>query len=480
MTIGAKVKAAAGPVLKTVPNVPLVSTGTYALGGNPYPGGETTFTSDDLADAVAAVEDAAVNLPRLKLGHTSDWGDAEPAFGKVDNLRIGDNGQTIYGDYVGVPGWLAEVLPAVYPSRSIEAMFNVETATGKEWRMVITAVSLLGVTLPGVATLDDLAGLYSEVMPEGVEVEASKTVTAKMEGDEMGLRRRKAKASLALEDVRRLYYEGLAGDQSWWWIRAVYLDPNELIVDDDEGGLYRVPFTINGEDVEFGEATEVKIQYVNAGADEDDTAGREAAEVVFASRAESRPESNEQEDDMDLKEIRERLGLPEDASDEDILAALPERSEESESEEAPSEESGEESGDEQPSAEEEAAEPVAASAPGTVTMDAAEVAQLKAQAAAGASAAERQAREDRDRLIEAAVSDGKFPPARKEHWQKLYDKDPEGTKAAIASLESGLVPVAEAGGAPGEDQAQDAYPAHWLPEVQARSNGDQRVMKETV
>lgn len=480
--------AASSPAFKTVANVPIVSTGTYQLAGNPYPGGETTFTSEDLADAVAAVNDPAVALPRLKLGHMSDWGDAEPAFGKLDNLRLGDNGQTIYADFVGVPAWLADVLPSAYPSRSIEAGFNVTTpGTGKEYRMVISALALLGVVLPGVATLEDLAGVYTEAMPEGTVIEEDDATVVAAIGGNMKLRR-KASGSVNSEDVRRAYYDNLGPDQWAWWIRAMYLDPNELIVDDDEGNLYRIPFTLDGEEVTFGEATEVKIQFVNAGGRHaDGPPPLEAATLVYASRSESRPGTKEQEDQMDiLSDIKKKLGLSEDASEDEVLAKLDAKSDETDpaeqaaddnaSVQAPGESEGNpaDQGPETatPSPTEQApAEPVAAS--GAVTVDPETLASLQRDAAAGRVAREKQVEDERNKLVDEAIKAGKFPPSRRDHWLTSLKHDPEGAQAAIASLEPGLVPVEEKGSAPAEEQlAVAAYPQEWLsPAERARAQG---------
>lgn len=66
------------------------------------------------------------------------------------------------------------------------------------------------------------------------------------------------------DDVRRRYYDTLGADQMWWWIRSMYVEPNELIVEDDEGELYRVEYTAEGETVTFGEARAVRVQYVEA------------------------------------------------------------------------------------------------------------------------------------------------------------------------------------------------------------------------
>jgi hypothetical protein len=66
------------------------------------------------------------------------------------------------------------------------------------------------------------------------------------------------------DDVRRRYYDTLGAEQAWWWIRSMYVEPNELIVEDDEGELFRVEFTVEGETVTFGEARSVRVQYVEA------------------------------------------------------------------------------------------------------------------------------------------------------------------------------------------------------------------------
>ncbi len=480
------IMAADRPAMTTIANVPIVSTGTYQLGANYPDPHETTFTAEDLQDVVtAAMDDPGVRLPRLKLGHTSEWGDAEPSFGKVDNLRLGDNGQTVYGDFVGVPTWLADILPEVYPNRSIEAGVNVETATGKKYNMVLSAVSLLGVVMPGVSTLEDLAGMYSETIPEGVEIEAGELITASR-GEDMFGRKGRIAASTNLDDVRRAFYETIAvGDQVWWWIREVYLDPNELIVDNDEGELYRMAFEVSGDEVTFGEPSAVKIEYVNASLEVNTPEGK--SQVVFASRSESRPESNNEEDEVKLTdEQKQRLGLAPDASDEDVQAALDKALENTQPAEEPA---GSDDGEiETPEPDEHAqpgeggtttpapeATPDKDTAPVTassdqVLVDKATLAQLQAGAAAGAEVKKTLDEQRKEKDLSDAISAGKFPPARKEHYAKAYDADPDGTRSLLASLEAGIVPVTERGGAPDEQAKSDTYPESWFPEVAARNN----------
>lgn len=91
-------------------------------------------------------------------------------------------------------------------------------------------------------------------------------------------------AQANLDDVRRQYYDTLEAGQFWWWIRAMYIDPNELIVDDDEGGLYRVPFSAKGDEVTFSDPIPVKIQYVDQPATTE-AAASSLAEMAAAIRA---------------------------------------------------------------------------------------------------------------------------------------------------------------------------------------------------
>lgn len=456
------------PVLMTVRGVELMSTGIeYQLSTGP-----ATFTQEDLAEAVAAVDDPAISYPRLKLGHIDPRFGGEPALGKAVNLRLDETQQTIICDYVGVPRWLGEIMASAYPSRSIEGNFDVETVTGHKWRLVISAVALLGVVWPGISTLADIEALYSEDGPEGVQViealEASMGRKVKAEA---------VIAALSIEDVRRQYYEQLDGSQQWWWIRAMYIDPNELIVDDDEGDLYRVPFTATGETVEFSEAAKVKIEYVAASNGGGDialvaSAGKQAK--TYASRPDSRPDANDKEDEdvkIDISKLRARLGLseedlPNDATEEQINAVL-----------GQTEEEVIEPEEEDESEEEDETETT--TKPETVLVEASALATLQANAQRGAEAMARLEQKDRDQLITAAIKAGKFAPSRREHFAKLYDADQDGTKQLIASMSDNIIPTKERGKSPQTVEAEtDAYPSHWLPEVQQRNSANGRVAQE--
>jgi hypothetical protein len=298
------------PQLMTMREVEIVKTGIeYPLSTGP-----TTFTPEDLAQAVAAQDDPAIAQPRIWLGHPDDprihgkRGTGSPpsgerAVGRVMNMRLADEGQTIVGDLEGIPMWLGNIMDSAYPSRSIEANFEVETVTGHKWQLVINGLALLGVVWPGVSTLEDIASLYTEAGPAGVEViEATKERPVTI----IEAAARTVVGQVTVEDLRRQFYESLTGDQAWWWIRAIYLDPNELIVDDDEGSLYRVNFDVNGDEISFEDPKEVKVKYVNAssGAIHVEAINQDRTHVaLFASRAEARPEGGDKpsQSDDDLK-----------------------------------------------------------------------------------------------------------------------------------------------------------------------------------
>jgi hypothetical protein len=274
---------AAAPVLVTIPNVPILEAGVeYELQSGP-----ATFTPEDIRDAItAANEDPSIPLPRLKLGHidpryNKPQYDGDPAFGKATNLRLSENGMVVYADYVGVPKWLADIMPTAYPSRSIEGYRNVESQGGKRWRLVLSAVASLGIKWPGITQLEDLKMYYGTEVPDGVEIDAEliAAATKEEEGDAMTV----VNAAANLDDIRRAFYSEYVNDPNnsgarWWWVRAVMTDPNQLVVEDEESGqLYLLPFSSDDKGtVSFGEADPVRIDYVP------DEQQKEAAQFIAA------------------------------------------------------------------------------------------------------------------------------------------------------------------------------------------------------
>lgn len=80
------------------------------------------------------------------------------------------------------------------------------------------------------------------------------------------------------------------------------------------------------------------------------------------------------------------------------------------------------------------------------------LAELTAQAQAGAQARAKQLEEERDATIAKAFSDGKISADRREAWKASWDKDPEGTKADLDSLPARF-PVGPMQGHQGDPEA---------------------------
>ncbi len=500
---GKPVRAAA-PVLVTIPNVPIVMAGVeYLLSSGP-----ATFTPEDVQDFVGSQDDPAIVPPRLQLGHSVFGADGEllwpkdawPALGKVINLWYDDETMTAVGDYVGVPRWLAEIMPIAYPNKSIEGFQHAETVTGHTWGLVVHAVALLGVVWPGCSTLEDLPILFSEEGPDDVTVYDSEgeEINVKAVAAARGRNGSPVAANVNVDDVRRAYYDSLDAGQMWWWIRAIYIAPNELIVDDDEGNLYRVPYTTSGDEVTFKDPTEVKIQFVDASAEPNRRAISRAASggrlaATYDERAESRP--NDQGGNMtpeQIQKLRANLGLteaqlPDNADKAQIDAALG-VSAETEPANPPNDPAPEtdaaEKGDEEEESEgtppdnqtQTSTAPAAQAAlpPGMVAVPASEWARVQQGAQAGLQAAERDEGSRRDTALSAALQGGKIRPgdvpsyknmhtnaASREMFYQLLTKP-----VAEGGLAAGLVPVTERGEVPAGDASTVAagqeYDESWL------------------
>jgi hypothetical protein len=264
----------------SVKDVELVSAGMQW----PSAGGPVTITLEHLADAVRAGEDTLITPPRLKIGHTDPrfldpdetphdpFFDGEPSFGSIANMRLVNDGAVLVGDYVNVPRWLADALPSAYPSRSIEgaysieegpggkleARWDVETPAGRHYSFVLTANALLGVQAPAVKDLEDLQFRLTEgggVIVTGDPDAGGVPIAVSMGAVPNG--------PVSLEaDVDKVidvfYSEFCVDERYWWWARAVRVDPNVIIADDDEGSLWRVPIQTDADqNITFGEPERV-------------------------------------------------------------------------------------------------------------------------------------------------------------------------------------------------------------------------------
>lgn len=463
------------PVLTTIPRVELGSVGTWDIsnmeGWHP--------TADDFASAVAALDCPAVRRPAIKLGHSDGPGD--PSIGLIDNLAMSADGQTLVGDFVGVPAWLASadgdghsVIASAYPDRSGEWEHNYVCQLGHTHPFVLHAMALLGVIKPGIGTLQSLYDLYAKA-PEKEKPMASTAL-----------------ASVTVDQVRMAYYAGPAANDYNLWIREMLVDPPQLIVQNDaDGSLLKVPYTVTDNEVTFGEPSKVTVEYVDseptAITDEDGETEQVAASaktIRFASRAESRPGrpagattptaaadgatteggsdveiTNEQlaalrtalglADDADLNAIidaakaiggalptlREALSLADDATVDDIVKAVQDLVSKSDTDTG-----GDTDG---------TGTPAAASAKlpvGVVAIDAGRLATLEANSARFAEHLENERKRGIEQTLKSAISEGRITPANKETWRKSFDRDPDAAAELLASMApNSALPVSELG-----------------------------------
>lgn len=510
--------------LVDVEDVEVVQTGIeYALASGPR-----TFTTTDLADAVDAQDDPAVKAPRIKLGHIQAMGieeDGAPAIGTVTDMRLEQGGHLIMGTLKQIPEWLATILPSAYPARSIEGANEVTTATGNKWRLVITDLALLGIVWPGVTTLEDIQALYSKDGPDNIQVLTTKEEVAALGG----IAAAAVTAQINVDDVQRAWNNVRRTDSAkmWWWIRAMLQEPNELIVEDeDDGQLYRVPYSVKGDDVAFADPIAVKIEYKDKPKKkEDKEAASIAAAAALAGLQSARPaqktlanfQTKEESmggvsSDVDPVALRQALGLDDDATDEQVQQTLaaagfvaPPGSEAPGG--APASEqpgtqahggqgqtdnqapgnAGEDPNTGQPTVTPAPTDApagtvappvsVAAGTPEVVHLDRSTYEQLLAGAQAGTRAEHRQQVGDRTEIINAAINAGKIAPSRRDFWLKKFEVDEEEARTLLTAavdkggLSPGLIPVQERGHeGPLEDTTVEAYPKEWLPDIHQQGN----------
>jgi hypothetical protein len=93
--------------------------------------------------------------------------------------------------------------------------------------------------------------------------------------------------------------------------------------------------------------------------------------------------------------------------------------------------------------------------PGVITVEQEAWDALHSRVRAGEEYRAAQLRGERDQVIAAAVTAGKFSTAQMERWRRLWDRDPDGTREVLASLAPNVVPVEDVG-APGGIEEMDS------------------------
>jgi Mu-like prophage I protein len=386
--------------LVTVPNIELMKTGTWEIST-----GKWTVTPELIAAAVAAHNSGALRKPVIKLGHNDERFTGDPALGFIDNLHVSEDGNTLYGDMIGVPEGLAKIMPSAYPDRSVEGMYDYTAPDGSDHPFILTGLALLGATGPGVKTLK------------------------------------------SLQDVENIYEIDIAAA-----VKEVGGTPIQFVMAADKKPYGDVEYadTKDGKyPIDTAEHTRAAWSYINMPKNQKGYSPTELAAIkskikaaakkfgiTIEASAASQPEGVAA---MALPEsVAQKLGIAADADEATIMDAL-------EALNAPEAPAPEPAVPEAPApAAEPAPVPVAAS-DGLMRVDPEAYNRLVAAAEAGQRAEARQIAEDDDRIVLAAIKDGRVPPARKEHWLTALRADREGTKTVLASLAPGLVPVTEQG-----------------------------------
>ncbi|WP_231102174.1 phage protease [Mycobacterium avium] len=380
--------------LVTVPGVELMRVGKWNLST-----GEWECTTKEIAAAIDAHNKGLLRKPVIRLGHNDPRFSGDPAVGWLDNLRASEDGQALIGDMVGVPEWLAEILPSAYPSRSIEGLYDYTAPDGSEHEFVLTGLALLGATRPGVESLQslqDVARLY--------DIAAAGQVGGKA-----------IELTIEAADAPKPY-----GD-------VKYADP--------KNGKYPI---------DTAEHVRAAWAYINMPKNQKDYSAAELAQIKDRIKAAAKKfgikieagEASETEGGAIValpEKVAEALGIDASADEDTVLAKIAELK--------PPAPAAEPEPEPQPA-------PVAAAAGvvnGLVQIEQATLDELKAAAAQGVEARARQIAEEDERTVMAAIGQGKIAPARKDHWLAALKADRDGTKQVLASLAAGLIPVNEVG-----------------------------------
>lgn len=487
---GAELEPYVEPAIVSIPNLVIASVGDWATVA-----GDGVMTRDDLASAVAASHDPGFRAaPKGKPGHYDPRFDGGPGIGRLVNLRLSDDGMDLIADVVGLFAWQRTLLLTAYPSRSVEAVRGVQsTATWRTYGFVITAIAWLGVEWPAVATLDDLEAWVTDEGPEAAQELVAASIRRGRDDDEQedevaGRNSGPVRAAANIDQVRRDFIDW-ADEQSRysWWIRELWLDPNYIIVDDDQGNLFRVPFTVTDNAVTFGDAVPVEVSYIDATPSQGEAvaASRPSFAQVYANRSDSRPANNttQEGDHMDTQSIIDLLDLPADTTDEQAQQALT-KARAAAAANADGEGDGDEGDGDGSDADgdgDEGGTTTTTETPDTkVTVNASSAiavpdglelpagtrlvsdAQFAAMEATVQRLAAREAEDvkaSRDRLVNDAVKAGRIAPAERKRWRDDLDAAPEVTGRILASL-APTIPVEERGTSASADELgnDDSHP----------------------
>jgi cation transport regulator ChaB len=357
--------------------------------------GPVTFTTEDLDKIVDSYHtitaDKSLNYePPAKLGHADKQKllqeDGYPAAGWVSSLkRVGEK---LVATVKDVPRKIADIIRAGgYKKVSSEVYRDYEIG-GKKYARVLKAIAFLGGDIPAVKTLNDIVAQYGE----NAQIEAVLYELA--EGDSITKRLEAVQAAWRSQAASPPAPECPA--ESAGWICEVF---NDYVIIDKAGRLLRIPYTVSTKTNEFVF----------------DTAKAVEVEKVYHEI------KNSEKEELMEKEIREVLGLAEDANVVEAVKALKAK--------------------------------VEAQPTGAVALTEHEAVKGKVKALE-TKLAER----ERDERVTAAIKDGKITPAQKQWAEEYAFKDPTGFDAFVKAA-SKVVELGERGtaknGAPAATTTDD-------------------------
>lgn len=353
----------------TIKGVELVKVGDWLSAA-----GQAKVEEIHLSDAVNASIDPEVDASPIVIGHEGSFklGDAHPAAGWVENLRLSDDKKTMLGDLVGIPTKLASIIPRAFRRRSVEMNLGVSTPGGKTYAAALTALALLGAKAPAVKGLADIMTIYaSDGRAQHGDASAESSV------------------ALSYDDTR-----GIPQPTT----ESVEADPTSVTKNEDS----------LGKDAEVGitDALKKKLGLAADATDEQVEAALEGAEITPA------PELNED-------------GTPKGTVTKDKTG-----------ENAPGNAGGVAPAGAAAAAGTTVEQPgtaaLSAGTPGTVTLSAVRFSEMEAQLAT----LTKSDKEDRiAKQIGMALSSGRISPAEREGWEKALLDNEQTTTVLLSSLQ---------------------------------------------
>lgn len=414
-----------------ISNVEILAVGTWR--GTP----ETkTYNRKDLDEVVKSFKELTGNKqlnyePPIKLGHDAGQKllqkDGYPAAGWISSLkRVGDK---LVANIKEVPKKIGDIVKAGGYKKVSSEVYHEYEMGGKVYPLVLKAVSFLGGDIPAVKTLEDIVAQYGDSQEDQLDIviyemgeksevtfdelssgleewlskvedkikgkigaPAFRTFASEVKGRLKAMLAKETQHEESLQgkidQVRQAYYAqtaSIANKESW--VRDIY---DDAIIVDTPAGMFRLPFTMNEEGViAFDFDKQVKV------------------ELTYTPVPETDKETENKKEELMLKELREMYGLPEDATEEQVLEA----------------------------------------AKGTkIKADSAHSTLSEAEQV-GKKVTEletRLAERDRDEVVTKAINAGKLVPAQREWAEEYALKDPQGF-AAFVEAQPKVVSLGEIG-----------------------------------